>query len=509
MSSDLPNDPAQLQALLVESNKQREDLLAQNRILELKVRKMEAKVQALMQQYFGRSSEKLDPNQLHLALEAAQADIALAEEESPVPAKPRTPSDRRARRLEDLPVLERVYLDVSPEEKIAPDGTPMVKIREEITDLVDYRPGCLFRRQIVRPVYACPSHATPPRIAPLPPRVVPSGQVASGLVAHVVISKFCDHLPIHRQEQMLARLGPTFTRQAMGQWVNHSTLLLQSVHSVLRTEALEGRYIQMDETPISVLDPERAGKARDAWLWAVHSPEKKIVIFEFHKTRSHAPPKQLLDGFKGVLQTDGFSAYDTALNALPGHAIIRAACMAHARRGFMEALESGDDRATPFLILFGKLYKVEAEARDLDPVTRALRRAEHSVPLLLQLHQRFLGANADPSVLPQGDLAQAINYCLARWTELGLFTEPGYGHIQIDNNPIERQIRPTKLGLRNWLFIGHPDAGDNPAVIYSIIGTCKLNKIDPWAYLNWALPGLAAATNRTAADFTPQRFAAL
>src|SRR5580700_8229323 len=213
MSADLPNDPARLREMFVAADKDRADLLEQNRILTLQLRKMEAKVQALMQQYFGRSSEKMDPKQLHLALEAAQADYALAEEESPVPRKmeakvqalmqqyfgrssekmdpkqlhlaleaaqadyalaeeespvppkPRAPSDRRSRRMEDLPVLERVYLDVSPEEKIAPDGTPMVKIREEVTDLVDYRPGCLFRRQIVRPVYASPSHATAPRIA--------------------------------------------------------------------------------------------------------------------------------------------------------------------------------------------------------------------------------------------------------------------------------------------------------------------------------------------------------
>lgn len=506
MSADLPNDPAELQAMILAERKAAEQ---EHRILTLKVRKLEAKVQALLQQYFGRSSEKMDPSQLHLALEAVQAEYALAEEESPVPAKPRTPSDRRSRRLQDLPVLERIYLDLSPEEKIGPDGTPLVKIREEITELVDYRPGCLFRRQIIRPVYASPAHAAAPRIAPLPARVVPSGQVGSGLVAHVVISKYADHLPIYRQEQMLARLGPTFTRQAMGQWVSQATLLLQSVHAALRTDALASRYIQMDETTISLLDPERPGQARDAWLWAVHAPEKKIVVFEFHKNRSHAPPKQVLDGFKGVLQTDGFSAYDTALKALPGHQIIRAACMAHARRGFMEALESGDDRATPFLVLFGKLYKIEAEARDLDPAARAARRSEQSVPVLLQLHQRLRATGADPAVLPQSDLAQAAQYCLARWSELILFAEPAYGHLQIDNNPIERQIRPTKLGLKNWLFVGHPDAGDNPAVIYSVIATCKLLKIDPWAYLNWALPALAAATNRNAADFTPQHFVAL
>ena len=506
VSADLPNDPAELQAMILAERKEFEE---RNRILTLQLAKMQAKVQALMQQYFGRSSEKMDPAQLHLAFEAARDDRTLADEQSPVPAKPRTPSDRRSRRLEDLPVLERVYLDLSAEEKIGPDGTPLVIIREEVTDLVDYRPGLLFRRQIVRPVYASPSHVTAPRIAPLPARVVPSGQVGSGLIAHVVISKFADHLPTHRQEQILSRLGPTFTRQAMGQWVSQAALLLQSVHSALRTEALASRYIQMDETPVSVLDPERAGKARDAWLWAVHAPEKKIVVFEFHKSRSHAPPKQLLEEFRGVLQTDGFSSYATALKALPGHEIIRAACMAHARRGFMEALESGDDRATPFLVLFGKLYKIEAEVRDLDPAARAARRSQEAVPVLLQLHQRLRGTGTDPAVLTQSDLAQAAQYCLARWSELTLYAEPGYGHLQIDNNPIERQIRPTKLGLRNWLFIGHPDAGNNPAVIYSVIATCKLNKIDPWAYLNWALPALAAATNKNAADFTPQHFAAL
>ena len=384
-----------------------------------------------------------------------------------------------------------------------------MKIREEVTDLVDYRPGCLFRRQIIRPVYASFAHATAPRIAPLPPRVVPGGQVGSGLVAHVVISKFCDHLPIHRQEQMLARLGPTFTRQAMGQWVSHATLLLQSVIPGCARRPLPAATFRWTRPPFRSSTPSARARPATPGSGPSIRRSRKIIVFEFHKNRSHAPPKQLLDGFQGVLQTDGFSSYDTALKALPGHQVIRAACMAHARRGFMAALDSGDDRTTPFLVLFGQLYKIEAEARDLDPQARAHNRAERSVPVLLQLQQRLRSASTDLTVLPQSDLAKAVNYCLVRWSELCLFADPGYGYVQIDNNPIERQIRPTKLGLRNWLFIGHPDAGDNPAVIYSIIGTCKLLKIDPWAYLNWALPGLAAATNHTAADFTPQRFTAL
>ena len=344
------------------------------------------------------------------------------------------------------------------------------------------------------------------RAAELPARVIPGGQVGAGLLAHVILSKFVDHLPLYRQEQMLSRLGPTFTRQAMVQWVRHGTLLLQGVHAELIRRATAGRYLQLDETPISLLDPERPGKARDAWLWAIHAPEEKIVAFEFHLTRGHGPPKELLAGFKGVLQTDGWRAYDTALKALPNHQIVRAGCAAHARRGFVKALEAHDERATPFLVRFGELYAVEAE---LDP-RRPGRPGAHPlpalVPVLIKLHQAMLAAAADPAVLPQSGLGKALSYALARWPELTRFADPGYGHLLIDNNPTERQIRPSKLGLKNWIFVGHPDAGDRPAVLYSVLGTCKLLGVDPWAYLNWALPGLAAATNHTQALFTPDKF---
>jgi len=514
MSHDLPDDPAALRALLMQERGERvemEKALASERAEHERTRQQRDRfkwvLQEMLRRYFGRNSEKIDPHQLKLAFAAVEADQAIAEMEPPSPPKqPRSPSQRRARRLEDLPVLETITIDVPPEEKTGPDGIALVKIREEVTEEVDYQPGKLFRRRIIRPVYASPAHACAPRIAELPARVIPGGQAAAGLVAHVILSKFCDHLPLYRQEQMLSRLGPTFTRQAMVQWVRQGTLLLQSVHAELIGRAKAGRYLQMDETPISLLDPERPGKAREAWLWVAHAPEEKIVCFEFHLTHGHGPPKDLLDGFTGVLQTDGWRAYETALKALPGHQIVRAACMAHCRRGFVKALEAHDERASPFLVRFGKLYAIEAELTGADSLTRDRVRSERSVPVLLKLHQAIVAAATDPAVLPQSGLGKAVSYALARWPELTRFAEPGYGHLLIDNNPTERQIRPTKLGLKNWLFIGHPDAGDRPAVIYSVLATCKLWGVDPWAYLNWALPGLAAATNHTQAQFTPDKF---
>jgi len=499
MSTHSPDDYAKLEA-------RNRELEEETRLLKLQIQKMESKVQALLRQYFGRSSETMDPDQLRLGLEAVRNDDFLAEEPSPVPVKPRSPSERRQRRIDELPILETIRIEVPPEQRVAPDGTALVVIREEITDEVDYRPGVLFRRQIIRPVYASPTHAVAPVVAPLPQRVIPGGQAGPGLIAHVVIAKYCDHVPIHRQEQILSRMGPTFSRQAMGQWVSHCTELFTPVHAALKAEALRSRYIQMDETSVDLLDPDRGGGVKQGWLWVVLAPEQAVVVFDFNKSRSHAPPKAILEDFKGILQTDGYSAYGTALAALPGHRVTRAGCMAHARRDFVDAVREGDDRATPFLVLIGALYRIEAEAKDFSPEQRAALRTERSVPLLLQMHQHLLRASSDPQILSQSTLGQAVSYCLNRWGELTLFSEPAFGYVLIDNNPIERQIRPTKLGLKNWLFIGHPDAAGNPAVLYSIIGTCKLLKVDPWAYFNWALPRLAAATNHTAGNFTPAEF---
>ena len=511
MSDDLPADAAGLRTLLLQERAEMEKVLAGERAAHERTRQQRDRfkwvLQEMIRRYFGRSSEKIDPSQLNLAFAAVEADQAIVQAEPPSqPKAPRSPSQRRARRLEDLPLLETITIDLPAEEKTGPDGAPLVKIREEVTEEVDYQPGKLFRRRIIRPVYASPAHACPPRIAELPARVIPGGQVGAGLVAHVILSKFVDHLPLYRQEQMLGRLGPTFTRQAMVQWVRHGTLLLQGVHAELVRRARAGRYLQMDETPISLLDPERPGKARNAWLWAIHAPEQKIVAFEFHLTRGHGPPKNLLDGFVGVLQTDGWGAYDTALNALPGHQIVRAGCAAHARRGFVKALEAHDERATPFLVRFGELYAIEAELTSADPAARERARSARSVSVLIKLHQAMTAAAADSAILPQSSLGKAIRYALVRWTELTRFADPGYGHLLIDNNPTERQIRPSKLGLKNWLFVGHPDAGDRPAVLYSVLGTCKLLGVDPWAYLTWALPGLAAASNHTQALFTPDKF---
>jgi transposase len=528
MNAALPTDPAQLQALLVAervahalTQKQRDAMRLERDTVQVLLQQtalerdaVKAKLQALLKRYFGRSSEKIDPNQLALAWAAVEADQALATPPPPaaVERQPRTPSVRRAQRLEDLPVLERIIVDLPEAEKIAPDGTVLVKIREEITDEVDYQPGKLFRRQIIRPVYASPRHVGAPQVAALPARVIAGGQVGPGLIAHVLLSKYADAIPLYRQAAMLDRLGPGFTRQALGQWVEHGAGLLRPVYLELKNQITRSGYVQGDETPIRVLDPARPGAAREAWLWTFLAPRQRSVVFDFKLTRSHEPALAFLRNFSGIFQTDGFAAYPKALRMLPEaqrQGIIHAACMAHARRPFVEALAAGDDRAAPFLAYLGALYRIEAELREATSEARALARGTQSSAWLVPMHLALTRAAVEPSILPQSALAKAVHYALARWPELTRFAEPGHGHMLIDSNAVENCIRPSAVGKKNFLFVGHPDAGWRSAVLYSILGTCKLQGVNQWRYLTWALPRLAAATNHTAGEFTPQRFAAL
>ena len=529
MTETLPADPTELQKLLVAERaahaatqgllhqttleRDTERVLHQQTALERDAAK--ARLQALLKRYFGRSSEKLDPDQLTLAWEAVVADqtvITPPPPAQPVTRVPRTPSVRRAQRLEDLPVLETITLDLPAAAKLAPDGTPLVKIREEITDEVDYQPGKLFRRQIIRPVYASPSHGCPPQVADLPARVVPGGQVGPGLIAHIVLSKFVDALPLYRQARMLERLGPCFTRQAMGQWVEQAASLFRPVYAELEKVVQTSAYTIGDETPIRVLDPARPGAAREAWLWTFLAPQAKVVVFDFELTRSHEPALAFLRQFAGVFQSDGYSAYLKALRLLPADRraqIVHANCMAHCRRGLVEALDAGDERAAPFLAYLGALYRIEAELREATPEARAEARGTRSTAWLVPMHQALLKAAADPTILPQSALAKAVHYALERWPELTRFAETGRGHLHIDSNAVENAIRVCAVGKKNYLFVGHPDAGWRSAVLYSVLGTCKLHGLNEWSYLTWALPRLAAATNHTAHEFTPQRFAQL
>jgi transposase len=404
---------------------------------------------------------------------------------------------------EHLPI-ERIEIDLPEAEKAG-----LVRIREEITEELDYEPSRFIRRHYVRFVYADPTKQVAPKLPRLPPRVIPQAGVGVGLMVHLLVSKYTDHIPLYRQEQIAARVGVDLSRQKLCRWVEEAALLLRTIHDRLRDSILASSYVQADETPVKVLDPDRGGHAAQAYLWTYLSPLARAIVFDFDLSRSRANLREFFPpDWQGVLQSDGYEAYESFLRDRPE--IIHAGCMAHLRRYVVEALEAGVhlDIVARLLADIALLYRVETQAgqQGLSHEERAQLRQRESVPVLKRLHEQFLLLAQNE--LPQSSLGKAAVYALARWQTLTRYADPGMGHVLIDQNSVERGIRPTKLGAKNWLYIGHPDAGWRSAVIYSIMGTCKLLKVNPVDYLTWVLPRLAAATSGQVEGLLPHDYLA-
>lgn len=490
---------------LEELQKENARLKDEIRLLQFAKTRAEEKLKDLLRRLFGPRSEKMDPAQLKLALEAIEADQELLEEEPPRPAEPKPESSKRqggGRRPlpQNLPeVVERIEVPESEREG-------MVEIREEITTEIDYRPSQFIRRKIVRPVYASPSKDQAPVCADAPKRVIPGSGVGTGLIAHVLVSRFCDHLPYFRLEQIAARQGVTLDRQRMSAWAEHAAVLLKTVYDQLKQQILKSGYVQIDETPIQVMDPQKEGSTRKGWLWAYHAPTASALVFDFNLSRGQESPKAFFENQgSGVVQTDGFAVYPAVFANRTD--IEHAGCMAHARRMWVQANESGDASAPAVLAEIQKLYQIEKEIKALTPAQRSEIRGSRSTLILANLQRLCQLTQAE--ALPASSAGKAASYLLERWAQLELFAQPGKGHIQIDNNPVERGIRPTAIGRKNWLFLGHPSAGWRTAVLYSILGSCKLAKVNPYDYLVWALGRLATATTANVGLLTPLDFLAV
>jgi transposase len=470
--------------------------------------KLESKIEDLLRRMFGPKSEKLDPNQRELLFAQIEADHCLKAEAPPQPAPHKADSQPKKRRgggrrpaPEHLPI-ERVEIDLPEEQKVG-----LVRIREQITEELDYRPSQFFRRHYVRFVYAHPHSEHAPVMAPLPPRVLAQSGVGPGLLSHLLVSKYVDHCPLNRFEQVAARVDVDLPRQKQCRWVEEGALLLRTVYDQFIERILASGYVQADETNVKVLDPDRGGHAAQAYLWTYLSPHQRTIVFDFDLSRGRGNLQRFFpQDWSGVVQSDGYEVYDRFLAHKP---ITHVGCMAHLRRYVVEALEEGGELLAALMLDIGALYEIETQAREqkLDFQARAQLRQERSVPVLERLHQNF--ELARQQALPQSRLGRAATYALNQWTKLVRYADADMGHVLIDNNSVERGIRPTKLGSKNWMFIGHPDAGWRSAVIYSIVGTCKLLKVNPQHYLEWVLPKLAAATANDTSGLLPHDFAVI
>lgn len=474
-----------------------------------------ARVQAinagLQRLTFGAKSEVLHPDQMELLLGLPPAEATV---EIPVPpaapSRPhRAPRVRKLRVPENLPT-EDIIID-PPEVKAAPGDYRL--IGEEITTELDVKPPEYYRRRYIRRKYVSLLEDGAPVLGKLPPRLIEGGYAGVGLLVDIVLKKYVDHLPLHRQEQILrSRYGIDLSRKTMCDWVGRVADWCKPVWRHIGSELFRRDYLQLDETPVRYLKGDagspslRAGGAK-GYFWVYNDPGGG-VLFDWHASRATSCVEEMLRDYKGILQTDGYIVYISYANRRNAEAkdvvLKLAGCMAHARRGFFEAKGEAPTVAGWILMQFQHLYGLEAEFRAKGHRLRGVGRSAHSRPIMARLHKALL--LKQKAFLPESGMGKAIAYALGRWEELALFLEDG--RVEIDNNSVERAIRPTAVGKKNWLFIGHPEAGERSAILYTLLENCKRLGINPQEYLHDILKRLPSTPIPDTVNLTPANWLA-
>ena len=527
MMPDTPRDSLLLQELatlremipLLQA--QMEVLKAENEQLKQHNVVLRLKVDAMARKLFGRSSEKLDPAQLQMVFEALQnetpgddaakkpaasdcvPDASEAEAAAPPPAR------RRKRTLDELvaglPVTE-VLID--PEE-VKADPEAWSCIGAEETKLVDYTPGRFLCQKLVRRKYVRKdARHLPPITAPL--HTLQDRCIATPrLLAHTAANHFELHLPYYRIAQMYARQGMPIERQTLGGWMGMAHEASRLIIEQIKRDVFADDYAQIDETPVKYQDPDREGVCGTGYLWVCHNPVRNVSLFVWRTSRATAGLESIVPpDFKGIIQCDGYQAYETFASS-PARAgrIELAGCLAHMRRKFFEAQAEGADPQW-VLAQVQQLYQIEARLREAraGPKEVLRTRQEHSAPIMERIKARLEELQRSRKHLPQSLTGKALSYALNQWGKLGVFL--CHGSVQIDNNLIENTIRPSAIGKKNWLFMGDPTSGDRAATFYTLIGNCHRQGINAEAYLTDIFKRLPTETNRTVYRLTPKAWAA-
>ena len=465
------------------------------------------RVDLLVRKVFGPSSEKIDPSQLDMFLQGGENSLgktlasSALEEADPLPRRRRAP--RTGERLpEDLPVVEQV---IDPEEvKAAPDQWRC--IGSELSEQLDYEPARFLRRRLVRRKYVSKiNQDAAPVIAELPAMLQQRSTVAPGLLAQIIVSKYCYHLPLYRQEQIYwTRHRVWLPRQNLAHWMEVAADWLKPIYQHIRTGVMAGGYVQVDETPVDFLAPGN-GKTKTGYFWTTSRPGGDVV-YQWETSRAAACLDNVLPvDFKGTVQCDGYAGY--ASFARRREPIQLVACWAHARRKVHEARAQDPRRAAWLLRQIVHLYQIERKLRDnrSGPRLRAAVRAHQARPIYQRLYRALTGLKIKRCYLPRSGMGLALDYILNLWPLLGVYLDDG--RIEIDNNNVENAIRPTALGKRNWLFIGEAEAGERSAILYSIVECCRRRGLDPYAYLRHVLTRLPFATNWQIGELTPEAWA--
>jgi transposase len=413
---------------------------------------------------------------------------------------------KRTRRHVPPVELEKRQTILEPDDRICPaSGQERKRIGQEVTTEYDFIPAKLVIHEIVRPKYggchqSCCQGVT---IAPLPPRLVPQSKLGLGLAVHLLLSRFDDHVAYYTLERNFReRFGVVISRQQMVQWVEKVAHLLLAIYWLIWKELKADDYLQIDESPVKVLDPEVKGKAAQGYLWFYSRPGG-YVFLEFHRSRGRDGPRERLRGFQGTMQTDGYELYDALRKEQP-RKLKRIGCVSHARRKFYKALQESCSEGLWFIGQMRQLYRLEHELKDVNPEERRRGRLQKAPAIWLAMKRRAAVLRADPRVLPQSTLGKAVRYLLNEYMALVGYLRDG--RFEIDSNLVENDVRPSAVGKKRWLFIGHPDAGWRSAVIYTIIQSCRRYGINPQEYLTDVLQRLPAMTASQVPVLLPHRW---
>mgnify|MGYP001074857013 CR=1 FL=1 len=435
---------------------------------------------------FAKSSEQLNPQQASLLDDLIDTDIAAIEAELQALQTALTPTEKKQKpKRTALPAeFPRTLIHHEPDNTHCPCGCALKRIGEDVSEKLDYTPGVFTVERHVRGKWVCDDCETLIQ-APVPAQVIDKGIPTAGLLAHVMIAKFADHLPLYRQESIFGRAGLAIPRSTLAQWVGVTGVQLQPLVDALRDVVLGQQVIHADETPVQMLVPG-SKKTHRSYVWAYATSQFSdlaAVVYDFSPSHAGEHARNFLQDWKGKLVCDDFGGYKASFEL----GVTEIGCMAHARRKFFELHATNKSQlAEQALVISSCFYEIEREVHDLEPDLRRRKRQEKAVPVMDMLHAWMI---APRDLVPEGSaISRALDYSLKRWAALSRYLDDGV--VPIDNNWAENQIRLWALGRNNWLFAGSLRSGQRAAAIMSLIQSARLNGHEPYAYLKDVLTRL-------------------
>ena len=487
-------------AELLKVNKKQETVITQ---LESKVSQMQFQIDQMNRLLYGAKRERFisdsDINQLSLPFEVPQEEESEKQQEVITyvrEKKKRKEHPGRVALPSHLPVEEIV---LEPQE----DTSGMKCIGKEVTDQLELVPAKLFIKRFIRPKYIAVTDESLGEhkgvIAELPVFPIEKGIAGPGLLAQIMVDKFVDHLPVYRQIERFKREQVKLSSSTLNGWQESICNLLEPLYDTLKHRVISQGYLQVDETPIQVLDKQKKGKTHRGYHWIYHSPLEKTVLFDYNTGRSREGPTKLLKNFKGYLQTDGYAVYDIFGKRKD---ITLVNCMAHARRGFDKSIPYDKKRAEYAMEMFQKLYAVERTAREqgMSPKERHTLRLDKALPIMNMLGKWIVETYKTSE--PKSPMGKATAYCIERWDNLLAYLEDG--SLEIDNNLAENAIRGIALGRKNYLFAGSNRGAERAAMMYSFFGTCKRNDVNPYQWLRKVLEVIPTYKVNKLTELLPQ-----